>query len=268
MAVIKKRKGKMLLSAVIGALLMGLICAGTFLICIQKIGMNVTQLFQMKGNMEPIELMKLSRDISEGEVLLEEDLKPVIVQVKERSILQQDISMYKGKCLKVSLKEGCILSPDMVCSPQKTADDERLLNLSYVRLSEKMRAGDYVDIRISFRNGGDYILLSKKKIQDIKGNSIGEEGTELHALWLKVNEEEILRLASAVVDAYYQEECDIYAIQYVSEMQKAATITYPVNETIKKLLENDPNVTALAQHMTDNIRKELRDALEKGDENK
>ena len=55
----------------------------------------------------------------------------------------------------------------MLCEGKKAADDERLLNLSYVKLNEKMKVGDYIDIRISFRNGGDYILLPKKKIQVI-----------------------------------------------------------------------------------------------------
>lgn len=186
-----------------------------------------------------------------------------MVQVPAGSLKEQEISAYEGKSLKLSLEQGCILSPAMLCSTQKAADDERLLNLSYVRLSEKMKVGDYIDIRISFRNGGDYVLLSKKKIQDIGGNSIEKE-TGKNALWVQVNEEEILRLASAVVDAYYQEGCDIYAIQYVSETQKAAFVTYPVNETVKELLEADPNVVTMAEGMiAENTRKELRSALGK-----
>lgn len=258
MAVIKKKKGKIVLSAMAGALIAGIVFGGIFLIYTKKAGITPKELFQMEERLESSIFVRLLHDTSEGEVLTRNDLEKFIVQVPQGSVKQQELSDYEGKSLKISLEQGSILSPDMLCDVQKAADDERFLNLSYVRLNEKMKTGDYIDIRISFRNGGDYILLSKKKIKDIEEN----EGKR-NALWLQVNEEEILRLASAVVDAYYQEGCEIYAIQYVSELQNAARVTYPVNETVKKLLETDPNVTTLAQGtMEDSVRKKLRNALQ------
>lgn len=264
MAVIKKRKGKIVLSAVFGALTAGMVFGGIFFAYTKKAGLDPAELFQMEERLESSVLVRLSHDTLEGEILTAEHLEEFTIQVPKGSIKQQKCSAYEGKSLKISLSQGSVLSQDMLCDEQKTADDERLLNLSYVRLNEKMKIGDYIDIRISFRNGGDYILLPKKKIRDIRGNDADSEGMERNALWLQVNEEEILRLASAVVDAYYQEGCEIYAIQYVSELQKAAAVTYPVNETVKKLLETDPNVAALAQgNIEDSIRKELRSVLEK-----
>lgn len=264
MVVIKKRKGKIILSAIVGALITGIIFGVFLFIYTKKIGLNPKELLKMKERLEPSVLICLSCDTLEGEILTAEHLKEVMVQVPQGNIKQQSLSDYEGKSLKISLGEGSILSLDMLCEGQKAADDERLLNLSYVKLNEKMKVGDYIDIRISFRNGGDYILLPKKKIRDITGNDVDSQEIGQNALWLQVNEEEILRLASAVVDAYYQEGSEIYAIQYVSELQKAAEVTYPVNEIVKKLLEVDPNVIQLAQGDIENYdRKELRSALEK-----
>ncbi len=264
MVVIKKRKGKIILSAIMGALITGIIFGVFLFVYIQKAGLYPKELFRMKERLESSVLICLSCDTSEGEILTAEHLKEITVQVPQGNIKQQSLSDYEEKSLKISLGKGSILSPDMLCEGKKAADDERLLNLSYVKLNEKMKVGDYIDIRISFRNGGDYILLPKKKIQDITGNYADSQEIGQNALWLQVNEEEILRLASAVVDAYYQEGSEIYAIQYVSELQKAAEVTYPVNETVKRLLEADPNVTELAQGSIENHnRKELRSALEK-----
>lgn len=264
MVVIKKRKGKIILSAIMGALITGIIFGVFLFIYTQKIGLNPKELLKMKERLEPSVLICLSCDTLEGEILTAEHLKEVMVQVPQGNIKQHSLSDYEGKSLKISLGQGSILSLDMLCEGQKAADDERLLNLSYVKLNEKMKVGDYIDIRISFRNGGDYILLPKKKIRDITGNDADSQEIGQNALWLQVNEEEILRLASAVVDAYYQEGSEIYAIQYVSELQKAAEVTYPVNEIVKKLLEVDPNVIQLAQGDIENYdRKELRSALEK-----
>lgn len=268
MAIIKKQKGKVVLSAILGALFMGILCGGIFFVYTQKVGILPSKLLKMEENLEQSVVVQLSRNIAEGTILSKEDLKELTVQVPKGSIEEQSLSFYEGKCLKISLDQGSILSSKLIYKEQKVADDERLLNLSYVRLSEKMRIGDYVDIRISFRNGGDYILLSKKKIQDISGNHEEKGGEEENALWLQVNEEEILRLASAVVDSYYQEGCEIYAISYISEMQKAAVVTYPVNETVKKLLGSDPNIIFVAQgkgvcKLSEDLSKELRDNIKK-----
>lgn len=269
MTVIRKKRSKLLFSAAVGAVGMGICCGGIFLLYTQKTGIRPSEFLKMEEKMEPSVVVRLLKDVSEGEILSSQDLEEVMIQAPEGKIKHQERSFYEGKRLKISMEEDGILSESMVYDGQKTADDVRLLNLSYVKLSEKMKDGDYVDVRISFRNGGDYVLLSRKKIQDISGNGAdGEEGEEeRNALWLQVNEEEILRLASAVVDAFYQEGCEIYAIQYVSETQEAAVVTYPVNETVRKLLDADPNVAALAQgSMTDGVRKELRSALEKEEE--
>ncbi len=132
-------------------------------------------------------------------------------------------------------------------SEGELTDDVRIHKYTFIHLTERMKKGDFIDIRISFSNGGDFILLSKKQIADISyGNP--ETGEE-NALWLYVAEEEILRLSSGVVDAYYNEGSKIYAIQYVSEEQKEAFVNYPVNQVVKQLIEDDPNIVKKAENV-------------------
>lgn len=126
-------------------------------------------------------------------------------------------------------------------------DDIRLHNYSYIRLTDKIEKGDYVDIRISFANGADFILLAKKKVADIRYGQ--EENGILSTLWLYVSEEEILRLSSAAVDAYINEGCSIYAIRYAEASQRQAYVNYPVNEVVRQLMDSDPNIVKKAENV-------------------
>lgn len=125
------------------------------------------------------------------------------------------------------------------------ADDLRIHGFPYIQLTNQLQAGDYVDVRISFANGADFVLLSKKQVQAIA--PLGEEGT--NSLWLIVSEEEILRLSSAAVDAYLNDGCSIYAIEYVSDAQKEAVVNYVVSDLVKQLMEEDPNIAAQAENV-------------------
>lgn len=140
---------------------------------------------------------------------------------------------------------------DIILETEKTeeavADDLRIHGFPYIQLTNHLAPGDYVDVRISFANGGDFVLLSKKKVQGI--GPLREDGT--NAIWLTVSEEEILRLSSAVVDAYLNEGSSIYAIQYVSEKQKEAIVNYVVSDFIKQLMEEDPNIVKMAENVAE-----------------
>lgn len=125
-------------------------------------------------------------------------------------------------------------------------DDMRLHKYTFIKLTERMKKGDYVDIRISFPNGADFVLLSKKQIQDI---SIPLENAEENALWLYVTEEEILRLSSAVVDAFLDDGCSVYAVQYIKDEQKAAIMNYKVNDVVAQLIADDPNIVKKAENV-------------------
>ncbi len=119
-------------------------------------------------------------------------------------------------------------------------DDLRIHYYNNIIISDKLSVGDYVDIRICFENGMDFIVLSKKLVIDLsKSNS---EGNENKAIWLEVSEEEILRMSSAFVDNKLGGS-NLYAIQYIDDSQKASISNYPVTDEMKDLIKNNPNVS-------------------------
>jgi hypothetical protein len=84
------------------------------------------------------------------------------------------------------------------------------------------------------------------------------ESSEERVLWLGVNEEEILRMSSGVVDAYLFEEAYIYAVVYTSELQSSSIVNYPVNKVVEELIKKDPNIIQIAQDKkTYELRKRI-----------
>lgn len=142
--------------------------------------------------------------------------------------------------------EGMRLMEDSVYEGEPITDDMRLHKYTFITLTERMKKGDYIDIRISFPNGADFVLLSKKQIQDITWS---EEGVGENAIWLHVSEEEILRLSSAAVEAFLNDGCSIYAVMYIEKNQKAAIMNYKVNDVVAQLIEDDPNIVEKAENV-------------------
>lgn len=146
---------------------------------------------------------------------------------------------------KIPIAEDTKAAEEIVYEEKPLTDDMRIHKYTFIKLTERMKEGDYVDIRISFANGADFVLLSKKRIQDIMLSSEESE----NALWIYVSEEEILRLSSAVVDAFLNEGCSIYAIQYIEESQKEAVMNYKVNDVVAQLITDDPNIVKKAENV-------------------
>lgn len=169
-----------------------------------------------------------------------------------------------GKRLKVSLAGNTMLTEDMVYEGEGLTDDERIHYFNFIESSGVLKKGDYIDVRIVFPNGADFVLLSKKKLENTRLLA-GSDGTQAQSeLWFQVNETEILRLSSALVDMYLTEGCRIYAIQYILDSQEKAQVNYPVNEVVNQLMEKDPNIVERAkQAAEDKLRKLLEEGQQK-----
>ena len=107
-----------------------------------------------------------------------------------------------------------------------------------------LTTGDYVDLRLMLPTGQDYIVISKKEVEiPIVG---GLESAD--TVWLKVGEDEILTISSAIVDAYRIPGSKLYMTKYTEAgMQKAATPTYITTPETRELINNDPNILKKAK---------------------
>ena len=131
-------------------------------------------------------------------------------------------------------------------------NDTRDYEISVANLTTDQKENDVVDIRVIFPNGEDYVILSKKQITNLN--------LENCVFTSQLNEEEILRFASAIVDAYMTTGARIYTTRYVEEnIQETSTPNYPVRETTIELINSDPNVVTKA---TETLNLEARLSLE------
>ena len=126
-----------------------------------------------------------------------------------------------------------VLTSTVVKSGTETRSDERLIEYNMVVLPTQLKNGDYIDIRFMLPTSEDYIVLSKKYVEQTTATSV----------WIKVTEEELLSMNSAIIDAYTIKGSKIHATMYTNPgIQEAAEPTYPVNDNILNLMNSDSNI--------------------------
>ena len=229
-----------------GALLAGIPLAGMLMFERQR-GQQTTESLsyyeQLHEQYSYASLFVLTRDVPAGEELTADMIRMQRVQSAEnlsdvQSFTEEDLL---GKRLKVSLTKGAALSTDVVYEGAPVADDERRVELRQVDLPQTLRENEYVDIRIAFPNGEDYLVVGHKRVYRM----IRDDEGEVLALQLRRLEEELLRYQAACVDAKMYEDTGLYAVQYTGEFQPAAQVYYPVNRAVFRLLQWDPNIAEL-----------------------
>ena len=192
---------------------------------------------------ENICLYVLNKDMEAGEVLKEDDMIVQNVLSKEWDMKKATIHDFLGKHVKFTLKKDTILSDELVTEKNENEENVRKVCYSYMRNAYELKKGDYIDVRIAFPNGADFIILSKKEVlaTEKNQNEINE------GIWLSVTEEELLRMSSGVVDASMFDEAYIYATLYVDMLQRESVVNYPVNEVVEMLIKKNPNIVTIAQ---------------------
>ena len=152
----------------------------------------------------------------------------------------------------IDIKEQQPIMADMVTSLEIT-QDTREYELSVANLMTDQKEKDYVDIRIMYPTGEDYTILSKKPMFNLNLKEC--------VFYSYLNEDEILRMASATMDAYTITGAYIYTARYVEpSLQEVSTPNYLVKPEVIDLINTDPNVLDIAK---DSLNLEARINLEK-----
>lgn len=259
MSVIKrKRKHNAKVTVAIGGILL--------LILFVALWISVREIRMYCGKI-PIDFYVLTCDKEVGEEVKETDLKKVHLHLKGNSVkYSYKEKAFIGKMARVRLTKGTVLDECMVCEKETLGDGLRQTSYSYIKQTAQLKQGDYVDVRISFPNGADFVVLSKKKV--LKALKTQEQNSLADALYFALTEEEIMRMSSGVVDAYLTEGAYLYTVQYISDTQKGAIVNYPVNEVVEKLIKKDPNIVKIAQDAkTTELRSKIYDSLKGQEEN-
>ena len=152
---------------------------------------------------------------------------------------------------KLDLTKGSVLSRTLITeSNEKITDDLREQEFNMIVLPQQLDAGAYVDIRLRLPNGQDYIVVSKKCVNNITEDTI----------WMNLYEDEILAMSNAIVEAYKMTGAKLYATTYVEPGNQGSAIpTYMPSAEVINLINSDKNIKeeakrALAERYTAELR--------------
>lgn len=161
---------------------------------------------------------------------------------------------------KIDLKEGTILTKDMLTtSSEQVTNDLRKQEYNMLSLPTDLVSGDFVDVRIRFGNGQDYIIAAKKQVTIPKIAGAPAEGV----ININLSEDETIAMSSAIIETYQLKTAEMYVSRYTDPgMQVAAIPTYPVNAEALNLMDSNPNLLeeakkAIASRYNRNLREQF-----------
>ena len=208
-----------------------------------KEGNDITTEYRT-SNGETTATMYITRDDGRYEVSQEDETGNFFI---ERNGQKEYLELNSVPLVaKVDMNANTLITTDLISkSDNMVQDDVRKQEYNMVVLPIDLTTGDYIDIRVMFPNGQDFIVVSKKEVEiPVIGNVESED-----TIWVNLSEDEILHMSCAIVDAAQVNGAKIYATKYTEPgMQQAATPTYPINESTSQALTNDPNVLERAMN--------------------
>lgn len=154
-----------------------------------------------------------------------------------------------GLKFRVALDANSILSPDdLIDNPLDNTT--RMYEATFDDFPTDIQVGDYVDIRIRFTYGEDFISIPHKRIEGM----ILENGI----FQFYFTEHEINVYDSMLLDKAMYDSVTIYLLKYVDpSSQTAAEGFYPINNNIAEIMNANPGLLDLVEEKMMLERKEL-----------
>lgn len=231
------------------------------LLCIQygrsrTLSRTVARYEEMESACQTVPAYVLTRSLSAGDQITADCFAICTIKIAGDTSLNlvTDSGSIENYYAKTALKKGSVITADMFYEKDFTDSNIRTLEITDLLLPEQLAADGFVDIRISFPNGEDYVVLEKQKILYLL-----REDASTYGIALSLDEEDLLRLSSARVDRTLYENTCLYAIAYSADFQEPAIVDYPVNTDVFSLMQWNPNILSL---YTVEREQERRSALE------
>ena len=224
--------------AVCGMLVEGL---AFYLIYSKKVEADEKQLAMANATLKQIgELVDVytvdeGKKVKAGDEIKEKDLVTIKFPascVKDNYI--QDPSDAVGKYYKIKTTYGTPITQDTIMDDELD-DSSREIDIVSSSWPTGLKVGDYVDLRLIYPKGEDYIVLSHKRVNDINGET----------LKVILSEREIMFYGSAVIDQFINSSngAVLYCTKYVEPgVQKPAEVYYNIPANILTVLTANPNI--------------------------
>lgn len=181
---------------------------------------------------ETIGVYVLNTSVKSGDTI---SLANVSVKAMSTEDVPSDaVAISQDVIAKIDLSAGTILTSGMLNTSENTlTNDLREQEYNMISLPTNLTIGDFIDIRLQLPNGGDYIVISKKKVLNCNATTV----------WLNMNEEEIELMSNAIIEYYIMAGSKLYATTYTDPgLQTASVGTYVPNTDVANLISENPNI--------------------------
>ena len=197
------------------------------------------------GNIPDEEVPHLYLSAGEEEYRIYEDTEIGGYYI-ERNNNREDITLSEAPLMaKVDMRANTVITTDLVTAGEVLQDSTRKQEFNMFILPTDLETGDYIDVRLLTPSGTDYIVVSKKQVEI--PNIAGVDSTD--TISIELNEDEINLLSNAIVDAFRLNGAKLYVNKYTDPgVQQASIPTYPVNQEVARLIEDNPNIVEDARN--------------------
>lgn len=179
----------------------------------------------------------VTKAVRAGEQIKEDMIQEVDVPVKIGLNVATSKDDILKKYFKIGLTEGTIITKNNIVS-EKIDNTYRYFDMVIDEQPIGLKVGDYVDIRITFPYGEDFIAIPHKKVEEINSG----------IMKVVLNESQIYAYQSMLVDKAIYAGTKIYAVQYVDGgAQASAEVYYPLNKNIAEVSALNPNLLELVK---------------------
>lgn len=176
-------------------------------------------------------------------MILDENGKLIESKVKEDKGLTKESLV--GRVVKSNVSMNTLVMDSLLYKKgEEPTKDERLQEFNFLQIPSDLVENDYIDIRIQFSAGEDYSVLIGKKVEKYVGEN---------TIFIKMNEEEIMTMGSAIIEAYMQTGVRLYAVKYTDPATQLFN-----EEIVDYVAKYDYAVEKLSKEITDlGLRKAI-----------
>lgn len=204
------------------------------------------------GDLQPAYVV--TENVRAGDLITEDNIEEVDVPIKIGGKLVTSKEDLENKYFKIGLEDGTLITTEDIVEQKLLSSwryfdivlDELPLDLKDPKTKYadgNMGPTEYIDIRISFPFGEDFIAIAHKKTEAVYHDS--------NVITLVLSEEEIATYNSMLIDKVLYPGTKVYAVKYLEAgAQAPAEAFYPVNRNIAEVTSIDPNILeAVRQEM-------------------
>jgi len=240
----RMKRNSILIGLIVG-LVIGLVLCGVVYLFLTSSSSTIPV-----NSEEAITVYALNKDIKSGNKITKSDISPKVMNKSDVPVNVTDIKEDTEVSAKIDLLKGTILTKSMINSTsEEITADLREKEYNMIILPSQLAVGSFIDIRLQLPNGGDYIVISKKKVMKCDSSTI----------WLNMNEEEILIMSNAIIEYYIMPGSKLYATIYTEPGIQAASLpTYCPNSEVANLIMQNKNITSQVQDGTGRFTEALK----------